>query len=50
MSTLEPVISILIGIAIFGDQLTVRTCIGSIIVIASAGFLAIFDSQKEKLL
>ena len=48
LSTLEPITSIVIGIVIFGEPVSVRVLIGSVLVIAASVLIAFFDLKKAQ--
>lgn len=48
LSTLEPITSILLGVAVFHETLTVRTVIGSVLVIGAGVLIAALDLRKKK--
>ena len=47
LSTLEPITSILLGVAVFHEALTVRTVIGSVLVIGAGILIAALDLRKK---
>lgn len=48
LSTLEPTTSVLVGIAVFHEPVSVRTLIGAVLVLAASVLIALFDSRGEE--
>ena len=48
LSTLEPIISIFLGVVVFHEPLTVRTVAGSVLVIGAGVLIAVMDLRKKK--
>lgn len=48
LSTLEPTTSVIVGILVFHEPLSLRTVLGSALVILASLLIAVFDMKKEK--
>ena len=47
ISTLEPIVSVIIGAVVFHEVVGVRTAIGSVLVLAASVLIVIFDAKKK---
>ncbi|MBR6555528.1 MAG: DMT family transporter [Clostridia bacterium] len=47
LSTLEPIVSVIVGAAVFHEYVGVRTVIGSVLVLSASVLIAIFDAKKK---
>lgn len=48
LSTLEPITGVIVGAIVFGEKLTIRSIIGSVLVISASILIAVFDMRSEK--
>lgn len=48
LSTLEPVTSVLVGIAVFHEAASIRTVAGAILVLAASVLIAVADARKKQ--
>ena len=48
LSTLEPTTSVIVGILIFHEPLSLRTVLGSVLVILASLLIAVFDIKSQK--
>ena len=48
LSTLEPITGVVVGALVFSEKITLRTAIGSVLVISASILIAVFDMRKEK--
>ena len=48
LSTLEPITSVVVGIAVFHEEITARILVGSLLVITASLLIAIVDLKKRK--
>ena len=47
LSTLEPIVSVIVGAAVFHEVVGVRTVIGSVLVLLASILIAVFDAKKK---
>ena len=47
LSTLEPIVSVIVGAVVFHEYVGVRTVIGSVLVLSASVLIAIFDAKKK---
>ncbi len=47
LGTLEPITSVIVGIIVFSEPMSVRTVAGSLLVIAASILIAVFDMKKK---
>jgi drug/metabolite transporter (DMT)-like permease len=48
LSTMEPTTSVFVGILVFREVITLRTAIGSVLVILASILIVLLDSREEK--
>ena len=49
LSTLEPIVSVIVGAAVFHEYVGVRTVIGSVLVLSASVLIALFDAKKKEM-
>ncbi len=48
LSTVEPITSVFVGVLVFHEPLSVRTAIGSVLVVLASILIAVFDMKSKK--